>query len=125
MGVAPSSAMLGEPEFDIPIVVNRKVERWLDYFQTVGRKHMVVWLARSERYIPMMQAILKEKGLPSDLVYLALIESGFSTYTSLPACAARIPISECVWFGVAIDMASMSSRSSSRRKSVMRSNLRP
>ena len=68
-----------EPEFDIPIVVNRKVERWLDYFQTVGRKHMVVWLARSERYIPMMQAILKEKGLPSDLVYLALIESGFST----------------------------------------------
>ncbi len=68
-----------EPEFDIPIVVNRKVERWLDYFQTVGRKHMVVWLARSERYIPMMQTILKEKGLPSDLVYLALIESGFST----------------------------------------------
>lgn len=68
-----------EPEFDIPIVVNRKVERWLEYFQTVGRKHMVVWLARSERYIPMMQAILKEKGLPSDLVYLALIESGFST----------------------------------------------
>lgn len=68
-----------EPEFDIPIVVNRKVERWLSYYQTVGRKHMVVWLARSERYIPMMQAILKEKGLPSDLVYLALIESGFST----------------------------------------------
>lgn len=67
------------PEFDIPIVVNRQVEWWMRYYQTVGRKHMALWLARSERYIPMMQAILHEHGLPADLVYLALIESGFST----------------------------------------------
>jgi membrane-bound lytic murein transglycosylase D len=76
-----------EPEFDIPIVVNRKVERWLEYYQTAGRKHMALWLARSERYIPMMQTILKERGLPSDLVYLALIESGFSTSARSHAAA--------------------------------------
>ncbi len=68
-----------EPQFDIPIVVNGQVEWWMRYYQTVGRKRMALWLARSERYIPMMQAILREHGLPADLVYLALIESGFST----------------------------------------------
>lgn len=76
---ASSADAEAEPEFDIPIVVNRQVERWMEYFQTVGRKYMALWLARSERYIPMMQGILREHGLPADLVYLALIESGFST----------------------------------------------
>ncbi|HWP34214.1 MAG TPA: transglycosylase SLT domain-containing protein, partial [Thermodesulfobacteriota bacterium] len=76
-----------EPTFDIPIVVNRQVERWIEYFQTAGRKHMALWLARSGRYIPLMQAILKEHGLPTDLVYLALIESGFSTSAYSPARA--------------------------------------
>src|SRR5260370_28306969 len=35
-------------------------------------------MSRSTRYIPPMRAILEEKGLPKDTVYLAMIESGFS-----------------------------------------------
>ncbi len=66
------------PSFDIPVVRNAQVEQWLSYFQGRGRKWFHLWLERSGRYIPMMRKILKEHELPEDLVYLAMIESGFS-----------------------------------------------
>jgi membrane-bound lytic murein transglycosylase D len=66
------------PESDIPLTVNAKVDFFVNYFQTDGRKDFARWLSRSERYIPMMKDILKKEGLPEDLVYLAMIESGFS-----------------------------------------------
>ncbi len=68
------------PESDIPLTVNNKVEYFVNYFQTSGRKAFARWLSRSERYIPMMKRILKKEGLPEDLVYLAMIESGFSPH---------------------------------------------
>jgi membrane-bound lytic murein transglycosylase D len=67
------------PQFDIPIVRNAKVEQWITYFQGRGRKWFGIWLERSGRYIPMMRKILNEHDLPEDLVYLAMIESGFSS----------------------------------------------
>ncbi len=68
------------PDFDIPIVINEKVEHFVQYFQTTAKNRFSNWLARSEKYIPFMRNVLKEKGLPEDLVYLALIESGFNPY---------------------------------------------
>jgi membrane-bound lytic murein transglycosylase D len=67
-------------EFDIPIVINQRVEHFVQYFQTAAKKVFVNWLARSERYIPFMKNLLRESGLPEDLVYMALIESGFNPY---------------------------------------------
>jgi len=67
-------------EFDIPIVINARVEHFVQYFQTTAKKIFVNWLARSERYIPFMRNLLRESGLPEDLVYMALIESGFNPY---------------------------------------------
>ena len=67
-----------EPAFDIPIIINGKVEKFIEYYQTRGRKVFSRWLARSKRYIPLMKELLREKGLPEDLVYLALIESGYN-----------------------------------------------
>ena len=69
-----------EPGFDIPIVINEKVEHFIQYFQTTAKNRFANWLARSEKYIPFMRNVLKEKGLPEDLVYMALIESGFNPY---------------------------------------------
>lgn len=66
--------------YDIPIVMNEMVAKWVNYFQTSGRKYFSAWLARSGKYIPMMKQILKENGLPQDLVYLSMIESGFKPY---------------------------------------------
>lgn len=68
------------PTFDIPIVINHKVQKWMNYFTGRGRKFFAAWLSRSGRYIPMMQSILRENGLPEDLIYLAMIESGFKPY---------------------------------------------
>lgn len=57
---------------------NKYVDQWVKYFTGKGRKHMVRYLARSSRYLPMMKNTLRENGLPEELVYVALIESGFS-----------------------------------------------
>jgi membrane-bound lytic murein transglycosylase D len=69
-----------ESDFDIPIVINTKVEQFIQYFQTTFRDKFGTWLARSEKYIPFMKNLLKEQGLPEDLVYIAFIESGFDPY---------------------------------------------
>lgn len=64
--------------YDFPITVNSRVEGWIDYFTGKGRYHMERYLGRSSRYMPVMKQIFKKSGLPEDLVYLALIESGFN-----------------------------------------------
>lgn len=65
-------------EFDIPVVVNDDVKRWMEYFLGRGRKYYTRYLARSTRWLPMMHAQISARGLPKDLVYLSMIESGFS-----------------------------------------------
>jgi membrane-bound lytic murein transglycosylase D len=70
----------GGTTYDVPIVVNESVEGYLNYFQTQLRDRFTLWLARSGRYLPMMRETFKRHGLPEDLVYVALIESGFNPY---------------------------------------------
>jgi membrane-bound lytic murein transglycosylase D len=65
------------PLSDIPLALNSKVEYFLYYFQTSGKQGFSRWLSRSSRYVPMMKEILKREGMPEDLVYVAMIESGF------------------------------------------------
>jgi len=64
--------------YDVPVVMNERVEFFIRYFQTRARGHFERWLARSTRYLPMVKRIMAENGLPEDLAYLALIESGFN-----------------------------------------------
>jgi len=76
--------------YDIPIVINERVEHFLGYFQTRGRGFFERWLARSTKYLPMVKEILRKNELPEDLAYLALIESGFNTRAYSRARAAGI-----------------------------------
>ena len=78
--ILPRNQVQKALDFDIPIVINAKVEQFIQYFQTTAKKIFSNWLARSEKYIPFMKNILRENGLPEDLVYMALIESGFNPY---------------------------------------------
>lgn len=55
-----------------------RVKYYLDFFQDHGRERMGIWLTRMPRYEAMIRERLAREGLPGDLVYLALIESGFS-----------------------------------------------
>ncbi len=69
----------GVAEYDIPLVVNKRVLYYLRHFQSKkGRKFFSRWLARSPRYLPMTVEILREEGLPEDLAFIAMIESGFN-----------------------------------------------
>jgi membrane-bound lytic murein transglycosylase D len=80
LAILPIGLHKKETEFDIPIVINGKVEHYIQYFQTTIRDKFITWLSRSEKYIPFMKNLLKEHGLPEDLVYMSLIESGFNPY---------------------------------------------
>ncbi|MEW5994797.1 MAG: LysM peptidoglycan-binding domain-containing protein, partial [Candidatus Zixiibacteriota bacterium] len=64
--------------YDLPIVMNERVRASIVYFQTVARDAFVKYLSRSRKYAPMMKQILPEYGLPQDLVYLSLVESGYN-----------------------------------------------
>ena len=69
-----------EPEvtYDMPIEWNQRVENSIIYFQTVAREAFETYMKRSGKYKELMQRILREKGLPEDLVWLCLVESGFN-----------------------------------------------
>lgn len=69
-----------EASYDLPVVYNERVQRWIDYFRGENWARFSVYLTRSGRFVPMMREMLKDEGLPQDLVYLAMIESGFSTH---------------------------------------------
>jgi membrane-bound lytic murein transglycosylase D len=77
---APTSLEKITSETDIPMVMNEKVQYFIDYFSQEQHDIFAKWLERSEQYIPQMKKILRENGLPEDLVYMALIESGFNTH---------------------------------------------
>ncbi|MCK5242989.1 transglycosylase SLT domain-containing protein [bacterium] len=68
-----------EPEkFTMPIPHNPRIERWIDYYLSRGRVGFARWLRRSGRYVPILEELFVQEGLPGDLVYLALVESGFN-----------------------------------------------
>lgn len=57
---------------------HERVRWYLDFFTGPGRERMQIWIDRLPRYEPMIRAKLTAADMPADLVYLALIESGFS-----------------------------------------------
>ena len=63
---------------DIPLEINPVVEQWVEYFTARGRKYMELWLSRSGKYLPMMSRIFKDEGVPQQLVYLSMVESGLN-----------------------------------------------
>ncbi|HLB24989.1 MAG TPA: lytic transglycosylase domain-containing protein, partial [Nitrospirota bacterium] len=54
------------------------IENSIRYFSVTVKKHFSRYLTRSGKYMDMMKSILRENYLPEDLVFLALIESGFN-----------------------------------------------
>jgi membrane-bound lytic murein transglycosylase D len=70
---------------------NHDVRRFLDQFQTGYRRAIVErWLVRAGRYLPMVLNVFKQKGLPEELVFTAMIESGFDPLAASRAGAKGI-----------------------------------
>ena len=69
---------VGAVSHDIPLTVNDPVLAYLNYFRTPrGSAIVETGLRRSGRYREMIRRVLKEEGLPQDLIYLAQAESAF------------------------------------------------
>jgi membrane-bound lytic murein transglycosylase D len=62
----------------IHLVQNRQVNRHLMYFTLKRPGVMENWLRRSEKYFPMMKRIFRQEGLPTELVHMAMVESGLN-----------------------------------------------
>lgn len=75
-------------QYDIPVEINEDVAAYIRFFQGRGRRWFEKWLERGEKWIPLMRPILAEEGVPLDLVYLAMIESGFSSHAMSWASAS-------------------------------------
>jgi membrane-bound lytic murein transglycosylase D len=60
----------------VPLPYNEYVERAISFFMNRGRDHFDRWLYLSGKYFPTMKRIFKEEGVPEELVYLSMAESG-------------------------------------------------
>lgn len=64
----------------ISLIQTAWVERHIQYFQTSKREHFDQWLARLNHYKPIIEKIFAQFQLPTDLMFLSLIESGFNPH---------------------------------------------
>jgi membrane-bound lytic murein transglycosylase D len=79
-----------EPTWDIDVrsyETHKRVEFYVARFQGPARATFTEWLSRGTRYEPMIRAKLQAAGLPGDLTYLALIESGYNPHAYSRAAA--------------------------------------
>ncbi len=71
----------------MPAELNVKVEEWINYFTKRNPDSFQRFMDRGEPYKKMIVATLREYGLPSEIYYLALIESGFMLHAKSPMAA--------------------------------------
>jgi len=69
-----------ETLYNIPVVIDQSVQSHIRFFNTSIRERFEQWLVRFNRYRPLVENIFAEFNLPSDLVHLSLVESGFNPY---------------------------------------------
>lgn len=70
---------LSSPYFGgMPIVANQRVESWLRYYKTTGRSTFLKWIVRGQGMRNIIESGLRNEGVPVELYYLAMVESGFN-----------------------------------------------
>jgi len=74
---AKAEAEVAATHSDLPLMMTDPVAGYISYFSGHGRGTQERALARSGRYDEMIRRVLKEEGVPQDLIYLAQAESGF------------------------------------------------
>jgi len=79
-----------EPSWDIDVhsyESTDRVEHYVQLFSGPSKERIESWLSRGTRYEPMIRAAMRKGGIPDDMYYLALIESGFNpdAYSSAAA----------------------------------------
>ena len=88
--VREANAAVSGASWDIPVVRNAPVERFIGIFTGRQQDRMALYLKRSGRYEGMIRAKLRERGMPEDLLYLSMIESGFNPTAKSHASAVGL-----------------------------------
>ena len=78
--VAKARADLATTNSDLPLVVNDYVATFINFFANTKKGHNTLLhsFERGGRYRTMIQRVMAEEGVPQDLIYLAVAESGFN-----------------------------------------------
>lgn len=86
---SPTSTVAGiaGASWDLPNLDHQSVDRWISRFTGSMKGDLLVYLRRMSGYTEMIHAKAEEKGVPRDLVYLALIESGGNPKAKSPVGA--------------------------------------
>lgn len=74
---ARAEQQVKETRSDLPLLINDYVASYINFYSTRGHGTLERALVRSGRYQDMIKRVLKEEGVPQDLIYLAEAESGF------------------------------------------------
>ena len=76
---ATAEAELKTTQSDLPLVINDAVAGYINFFSSTsaGRGTIISSLTRAGRYKALIQKTLQEEGVPQDLIYQAIAESGF------------------------------------------------
>ncbi|MDF9795148.1 membrane-bound lytic murein transglycosylase D [Catalinimonas alkaloidigena] len=65
-------------ETDMPLVFNERVKAFVDYFTIKNREYTRMVVRRQEVFFPLFEKYLKKYGIPEDLKYLSIVESGLN-----------------------------------------------
>src|ERR1700723_651557 len=74
---AKAEAEIKSTHSDLPLVMTDQVAGYINYFSNRGRGTLEHALARAGRYEEVIRRVLREEGVPQELIYLAQAESGF------------------------------------------------
>lgn len=88
--LAEAEAQLKTTQSDLPLVINDYVASYINFFSKskAGHGTIVASLDRAGRYKAMIERVLKEEGVPQDLFYQAVAESGFRPQAVNPRSGA-------------------------------------
>ena len=76
---------LEAPVAELPVEVNARVRYWMERFTTDQRSTFETYMSRKGRYEDLVVERLRQRGMPDELLYLAMIESGF-----LPRASSQV-----------------------------------
>jgi membrane-bound lytic murein transglycosylase D len=99
---------------ELPLVLNDAVLHYIQYFTTRGKEDLLHGLARAGRYRDMIEKTFQQVGIPSDLIYLAQLESGFDPrlvssagargmWQFMPSRAADYDLKRTHWLDLRLD----------------------
>ena len=74
----------------IPLELNDEVQHWITYFSGKDRERFQRFMERGERFRPQITAVLRDQGMPTEIYYQAMIESGFSSAATSRASAVGV-----------------------------------